>query len=140
MYVAAAAHLLVGVLLPLCADAGLTQSYRRGIEDFFLASGASDGARALQSWWLALFGPTVQAAAIWMAGLVVVGDKQRNAFAWAMLVLGLLVWAPQDMLLSAHAHCWINVWIDTAALLLMLPPLLWLCRHDLVYKNRKAIA
>ena len=138
MYLVAAAHLLAGVLLPLCADAAITDSYRRGIEAFFFDGAAPAAGRALQVWWLSLFGPTVQAAAIWMAGLVVIGDKQRNAYAWVMLILGLLVWAPQDMLISARAECWTNLWLDVFAMMMMLPPLLWLCKLDLACK-RKAV-
>lgn len=139
LYVVTALHLLVGVLLPLVADMAITDHYRRGIEDFFFAGEASQAGRALHVWWISLLGPTVQAAAIWMAGLVVIGDKQRNAFAWLMLILGLIVWAPQDMLISARAHCWINVWLDMAAVTLMLPPLLWLYKLDLPIKNRKVL-
>jgi hypothetical protein len=138
IYVVVAAHLVVGVLLPLYAGAAIADGYRRGIEDFFFSAGAPPAAKALQVWWLSLFGPTVQAAAIWMAGLAVMGDKQKNAFAWAMLMLGLLVWAPQDMLISARAHCWTNLWIDAFALAGMLPPLLWLCKLDLA--SRRSLA
>jgi hypothetical protein len=53
-----------------------------------------------------------------------------------MLILGLLVWAPQDMAISAQAHCWTNVALDLVALVLMLPPLLWLCKHDLKEARR----
>jgi hypothetical protein len=135
MYAATAAHLVVGVLLPLCAGTVLSEGYRRGIEAYFFSGATPVAAQALHVWWMSLFGPTVQAAAIWMAGLAVIGDKQRNAFAWAMLILGLLVWAPQDMLISARAHCWINLWIDALALAVMLPPLLWLCKLDLANKR-----
>jgi hypothetical protein len=135
MYGVAAAHLAVGVLMPLCAGAAVATEYRRAIEAFFFNGEAPPAAQALHIWWMSLFGPTVQAAAIWMAGLVVMGDKQRNAFAWVMLMLGLLVWAPQDMLISARAHCWINLWIDMLALLVMLPPLLWLCKLDWASKR-----
>jgi hypothetical protein len=138
IYVVVAAHLVVGVLLPLYAGAAIAEPYRRGIENFFFSAEAPPAAKALQVWWLSLFGPTVQAAAIWMAGLAVMGDKQENAFAWAMLIVGLLVWAPQDMLISARAHCWANLWIDALALVAMLPPLVWLCKLDLAMKTRKA--
>ena len=138
IYVVVAAHLVAGVLLPLYAGAAMAEPYRRGIENFFFSAEAPPAAKALQVWWLSLFGPTVQAAAIWMAGLAIMGDKQENAFAWAMLIVGLLVWAPQDMLISARAHCWINLWIDALALVAMLPPLVWLCKRDLAVKTRKA--
>jgi len=139
MYVVVAVHLVVGVLLPLCADLAITDAYRRGIEGFFFAGEAPQAGRALHSWWISLFGPTVQAAAIWMAGLAVIGDKQRNAFAWLMLILGLIVWAPQDMLISARAQCWVNLWIDLAAVAVMLPPLLWLCKLDWAIKSKRAV-
>jgi hypothetical protein len=139
IYLMAAVHLVVGVLLPLCANMAITDAYRRSIEDFFFGGAAPQAGRALHVWWISLLGPTVQAAAIWMAGLAVIGDKQRNAYAWAMLVLGLIVWAPQDMLISARAHCWINLWTDVAVMAAMLPPLLYLCKIDLAIKSRKAV-
>ena len=137
IYAVTAVHLVVGVLLPLCAGAAFSEHYRRGIEGHFFGGEAPVAARALHVWWMSLFGPTVQAAAIWMAGLAVMGDRQRNAFAWAMLILGLLVWAPQDMLISARAHCWTNLWLDALALAAMLPPLVWLCKIDLALKQVK---
>lgn len=135
IYLAVAAHLVVGVLLPLLAGSALLGPYHRAIEAYFVGADAPAGAHALQVWWMSLLGPTVQAAAIWMAALAVMGDQQKNAFAWAALMLGLLVWGPQDMLISARAHCWPNLWIDAAALLLMLPPLAWLCRIDLAARR-----
>jgi len=71
IYMTVAAHLVVGVLLPLCAGAAITDGYRRGIEDFFFGVDAPAAGKALHVWWISLFGPTVQAAAIWMAGLAV---------------------------------------------------------------------
>jgi hypothetical protein len=138
IYAVVAVHLLVGVLLPLSANMAITDAYRRSIEAFFFDGDAPQAGRALHSWWISLLGPTVQAAAIWMAGLAVIGDKQRNAYAWLMLIIGLIVWAPQDMLISARAHCWINLWLDAAVIVMTLPPLLWLCKTDLAIKNRKA--
>jgi hypothetical protein len=135
IYLAVAAHLVAGVLLPLLAGTTLFAPYQRAISAYFLGPDVSPGALALQAWWMALLGATVQAAAIWMAGLAVMGDQQRNAFAWAALMLGLVVWGPQDMLISARAQCWPNLWFDAAALLLMLPPLAWLCRIDLAARR-----
>lgn len=131
IYVVVAAHLAAGILLPCLAGGAWLDGYRRQMAQFFIGAQAPAGVQALQAWWISLFGPTVQAAALWMAGLAVMGDKQRNAFAWVMLIVGLLVWAPQDMLISARASNWTNVWIDAGALLLMLPPLLRLCVLDL---------
>lgn len=131
MYAVIAAHLLAGMLLPLAANAALFSHYHDGILHFFFGVAEPAGARSIQIWWTSLFGPTLQAASVWMLGLAIMGDKQRNAFAWAMLILGLVIWAPQDMFVSAGAQCWINVWLDLLALGVMLPPLICLCRIDL---------
>lgn len=138
IYLVVVAHLVAGVMLPLLSGAVLFDGYREGILRVFFDVPAPDGARAVQLWWMSLFGPTVQAAAIWMLGLAVMGDQQKNAFAWAMLILGLLVWAPQDMAISAQAHCWANVALDVVALVLMLPPLFCLCKTDLNAKRDSA--
>lgn len=136
MYAVVAAHLLVGVLLPLVAGAGALDAYHHGIETHFWGDAVPSAARAQQVWWISLFGPTVQAASIWMLALLWIADKQRNAAAWLGLIAGIVVWAPQDILISLQAQCETNVWIDGIAVLSMLPPLFWLFQHDL--KARRA--
>ncbi len=131
IYATVIVHLLVGILLPWLPNAPLVDAYHRGIEAAFWGSDAAPAAaRAQQAWWIALFGPTLQGAAIWMAALVRFGDRQRSAAAWGWLIAGLAVWAPQDMLISLQADCWRHVWLDAFALAMMLPPLVWLWRHD----------
>jgi len=39
---------------------------------------------------------------------------------------GVLLWAPQDMWLSAQKQVWSHLWLDSFALLVLLPPLIWL--------------
>ena len=129
-YVAIALHLLVGALLPLIVNAPLFDNYHRGIETAFWGADVPAQVRAHQSWWISLFGPTVQAAAIWMGALAWMGDRQRSAFAWGALIAGLLLWAPQDMFISLKAGCWANVWLDAFALAGMLPPLVYLYFAD----------
>ena len=131
IYAVVAVHLVVGILLPLISGTAIFSAYNDGITRYFFGAAAPLAAKPMQIWWMSLFGPTVQAASIWMLALAIMGDQQRNAFAWAMLILGLVVWAPQDMFISAQARCWSNVAIDVIAVALMLPPLLWLCRTDL---------
>ena len=125
-----AGHLLVGALLPLIVNLPLLDGYHHGIETAFWGQGAPPASRALQSWWISLFGPTIQAAAIWMGALAWIGDRQRNAFAWGALIAGLLLWAPQDIAISLRANCWSHVWLDCVALALMLPPLFCLFLID----------
>jgi len=131
MYAVVAAHLLAGILLPLVAGAAALEPYHHSIGTHFWGGAMPEAARAQQIWWISLFGPTVQAASIWMLVLLWIADKQRNAAAWLGLIAGLVIWAPQDILISLQAQCTANIWIDAIATLSMLPPLLWLFRHDL---------
>ncbi|MDY7538651.1 cell division protein [Undibacterium sp. RTI2.1] len=140
MYAAAAMHLLVGALLPWIANASIFNNYHHGIELAFwgdawnslhtLTTSGAATVRAQQVWWISLFGPTVQSTAIWMGALVYFGDQQRSSFAWKALIIGIVVWAPQDMLISLQADCWNHVWVDLFAVVMMLPPLIWLWRED----------
>ncbi|MFL6658419.1 MAG: cell division protein [Massilia sp.] len=129
-YISIAGHLIVGALLPLVAGAALFDGYHRSIETAFFGPQVPAAAHTLQVWWISLFGPTVQAAAIWMAALAWVGDRQRSSFAWGALIVGMVLWAPQDMLISLRADCWTHVWIDAGALACMLPPLFYLYFAD----------
>lgn len=131
-YASIAGHLVVGALLPFIVHLGALDGYHRAIESAFYGASIPLQARAHQSWWIALFGPTVQAAAVWMAALAYLGDRQKSAFAWAALIAGIVLWAPQDMVISLLAGAWSHVWIDAAALVLMLPPLLALYWIDRV--------
>ena len=126
MAAAIAAHLVVGMLLPWFADAAIFSGYHRGIETAFWGANVPPQAHAQQIWWISLFGPTVQSAALWMGALAWIGARHRSAFAWGALIAGMLLWAPQDMLVSLRAGCWDNIWIDTFALVTMLPPLAYL--------------
>lgn len=125
-FVAIGAHLLVGALLPWMINAPAFDGYHRAIEAAFWGADAPAAARAQQVWWISLFGPTVQAAALWMGALAWLGARQRSAFAWGALIAGMVLWAPQDMLISLRANCWTHVWIDTIAVVGMLPPLVYL--------------
>ena len=129
-YAAIAGHLVVGLLMPWLADAAVFAGYHRAIETRFWGPAVPPAAHAAQLWWISLFGPTVQAAAVWMGALAWMGDRQRNAFAWGALIAGLLLWAPQDMLVSLRQGCWDHVVIDTVALVTMLPPLVYLYLVD----------
>ena len=129
-YANIAGHLVVGALLPLIANAALFDGYHHAIETAFWGPHIPGAARAQQVWWISLFGPTVQAAAVWMGALAWMGDRQRNAVAWGALIAGIVLWAPQDMLISLRANCWSHVWIDSFALVCMLPPLFYLFYID----------
>jgi hypothetical protein len=126
MYAAALAHILVGMILPWIGHRPEIDNY---LADAARALGSADG-RAVQAWWIALFGPTLQSFGLWMLALVWFGERRREAGAWLWLIAGLLLWAPQDMLVSLRADAWLNVWVDLITLALLLPPLAWLWRID----------
>ena len=132
----AAGHVLVGGLLPWLATSPLLDGYHGAIEHAFrdagreAGAGAPAAARHLHAWWLALFGPTVQLMALWMAALIHLADRLRQPQVWVWLMAGLLLWAPQDIVVSLRAAMWAHVWIDLCALAVLLPPLFCLWRLD----------
>ena len=134
LYAVAVGHLLVGVVLTWMGNSDLFESYHRAVELHFWSGTAPTAARPQQVWWIALFGATMQSTALWMAALVHLGHRLRSAAAWGWLLAGLALWAPQDMALSTQGGMWVNIWIDTFALLIMVPPLVWLLRHDRQHK------
>ncbi|ALX14844.1 thiol-disulfide oxidoreductase [Burkholderia cepacia JBK9] len=132
MVAVAIVHLLAGAVVPWVAGTPWLDAYHRGIELHFRAGAAPEAARAQQIWWMSLIGATVQCASVWMLALVHLGNRLRKREVWGWLLAGLSIWAPQDMLLSWRAHVWGHVAIDVAALVAMVPPLVWLWRRDTV--------
>ena len=59
-----------------------------------------------------------------------IGNRSKAPMVWGWLMGGILLWAPQDMWLSAQQQVWSHVWLDSFALLVLLPPLIWLYVHD----------
>lgn len=129
---AALVHLLVGVAVPWIAGASFVDAYHRAIELHFWAGTAPEPARAQQIWWMSLIGATVQCASVWMLALVHLGNRLRTREVWGWLLAGLLIWAPQDLLFSFQARVWGHMAIDAAALVAMVPPLVWLWRRDAI--------
>jgi hypothetical protein len=131
LYAAAIAHMLAGLALTWAGHSGLLDGYLQTLERAFWGADAVPAAgREQQVWWLALFGATLQSYSLFMLALVHIGNRLKTPLAWGGLMAGIVVWAPQDMLLSAHQQVWSHLWFDSAALLVLLPPLLWLYRHD----------
>jgi hypothetical protein len=129
MYLLTLGHFLSGVLLAWFSNLSLFDHYHESILNQF--GDFSAATHALQVWWLSLFGATLQNLAIFMGVLTYVASKQRSAFVWGWMIVGLILWAPQDMLISLRVNLWLHVWVDSVVLLLMLPPLFFLWRHDI---------
>ena len=132
LYAVAIAHLLGGVLLSWAGHSGLLDNYLSSVEQAFWTTDVPAAARAQQVWWVALFGATLQAYAFCLLALVHIGNTLKRPMAWGWLMAGLLLWAPQDIFISLGAGMWSHLWVDLAALLVLLPPLGWLYRHDQV--------
>lgn len=130
LYAAALVHLLVSLVLTWAGHSGLLDGYLNMIEHAFWVDAVPAAARSQQVWWLALFGATLQSYSLYMLALVHMGNRLKTPMAWGWLMAGIIVWAPQDMLLSIQAQVWSHLWFDSVALLTLLPPLLWLYRHD----------
>ena len=130
LYLMVLGHLLGGVLLTWVGSTGGLDAYLHIIENAFWQTPAPPEAAAQQRWWFGLFGATLQSYAIGLLALTHIGHRQRSVAAWGWLLLGIVVWGPQDIWLSATAGVWINVLLDILALCALVPPLLWLIRQD----------
>ncbi len=133
MYLITFGHFAAGILLAWFSSFHFFDQYHESILTRF--GELSVHVHALQVWWLSLFGATLQNLAIFMGVLTYVGNKYRNHIVWAWMIVGLVLWAPQDMLISLQIDLWPHVWVDSIALAVMLPPLAilwWLDRKQTI--------
>lgn len=130
MYLMAFVHFVGGLLLPWVAGTAFFDSYHQSVLKAFWPEQIPVGATALQVWWLSLFGATLQCLAIFMGVLIYIANRMRAAFVWGWMIIGFLVWAPQDIFISLQANAWMHVAGDVIALGLMLPPLVVLFFGD----------
>ncbi|WP_213876123.1 cell division protein [Pseudomonas sp. dw_358] len=130
LYVAAIGHLAGGLALSWLGPRGSLDSYLHLVEHAFWSTPAPPAAQTQQRFWFGLFGATLQGYAIGLLALTHLGQRLKRAEVWAWMLLGILVWGSQDLWLSAEAGVWINVALDGLALWLLMPPMLWLLRHD----------
>jgi len=128
LYLITFGHFACGILLAWFSNLSLLDNYHHSILERF--GDLFNNAQALQVWWLSLFGATLQNLAVFMGILIYVGNRQGRPFVWGWMIFGLLLWAPQDMLISLRINLWLHVWVDAIVILLVLPPLLLLWRID----------
>lgn len=130
LYALAFVHLIAGVLVAWFMHLPNFADYNQLVLSKFWPDAAPVGALDMQIWWINLFGATLQNLAMLLMLLIYLGNRFRLAIVWGWLILGLVLWAPQDMWISAQRELWIHLWVDAAALLLMLPPLFLLLYLD----------
>jgi hypothetical protein len=130
LYLVAGAHLLVGLAMSWMSSAPLFAQYHQEILGVFGVAVSQAEGLALQQWWLALFGATLQAFALLFLLLVYYAGRFRQAKAWLWLALVILIWAPQDMLISIRQGIWVHLWVDLAAVVAIVPPLVGLWYLD----------
>jgi hypothetical protein len=97
------------LFLPWISDFSMFEAYHRSVESGFWTHGAPAAARA-QQWWISLF--VVPLFRDWRYGwgvLTRIGEHQRSTFAWNGLIIGIMVWASQDMIVSLRAGAWVHV-------------------------------
>ena len=140
LYAVAISHLVVSIVLTWAGQHGWLDTYIQHLEQVFWGTTAPAPARAQQIWWLALFGATLQSYSLYMLGLIRLGSRYRIPAIWGWMMLGILVWAPQDIWISLQAGVRLHLWVDSLALLTLLPPLLWLYRHDRRQTSSQPIA
>lgn len=130
LYLIAIGHFVIALGVTWCADSPLFSAYQQSLLTAFGFSQHA-GALELQLWWISLFGATLQAFSLFMLALMYVANHYRNAAIWLILAGVILLWVPQDMVISIQKNVWSHMWIDLAAVIALVPPLLvlwWLDR------------
>lgn len=130
LYAIAFTHWVVGVLLTWFMRLSIFADYNHQVLSKFWPSTTPAGALELQVWWISLFGATLQNFSLFMLLLIYLGHRLRLSLIWGWMIIGIVLWAPQDMWISAQRELWVHLWVDSAALLIMLPPLFLLWRFD----------
>jgi hypothetical protein len=131
LYLIALGHLVGAVAMTWLVKLPLFTDYHQSILAAFGFASAQQEVMALHTWWMSLFGATLQAFAIFLLALVYLANRYRNAVIWLLLASVILLWAPQDMVISLQRNVWSHVWVDLAAIIALVPPLLilwWLDR------------
>ena len=126
LYLIALGHFVVAVGITWCADLPWFTNYHLSILQAF-GFPQHAAAMELQLWWIALFGATMQAFALFMLALLYLANRYRHSGIWLLIAGVILLWVPQDIFISLQKNVWAHVWVDLAAVLALVPPLfaLW---------------
>jgi hypothetical protein len=133
MYLIALGHFMGALAMTWLIDLPLFADYHHTVLAAFDLTSNRAEVFALHKWWMALFGVTLQAFALFLLALVYYANRFRQAAIWLWLAVVILIWAPQDILISIQQGVWLHLWVDLAAVGAMVPPLVslwWLDRKN----------
>ncbi|MEN0036132.1 MAG: hypothetical protein AAGC78_03655 [Cellvibrio sp.] len=131
LYLVAVGHFVIALGVTWWSDASWFAAYQQSILHSF-GFPQDTGTLELQLWWISLFGATLQAFSLFMLALMYLANKHRLASIWLILAGVILLWAPQDIIISIQKNVWSHAWIDLAAIIALVPTLLILWRLDRV--------
>jgi hypothetical protein len=118
-------HLAIGLAIPFIAYSALFDSYSARLQQaFWPGLTVPPETLAFQRWIVSLFGPTLASVGVVMIWLVRAGIRSGEAWPWRAILAALAIWAPGDVYISMTKDFWLHVWIDAAALLTIVPPVL----------------
>lgn len=137
LYLVALGHLIMGLLMTWGADTPLLASYHQSVLTAFGFSSDEGQVRDLHVWWVALFGATLQAFALFMCALIYIGGRYAHPAIWCWLIVAIIVWAPQDIFISLQKGIWLHAWVDVLATCVILLPLisLWVTDRKRNHEN-----
>jgi hypothetical protein len=133
MYLISLGHFMGALAMTWLIDLPLFAGYHQTVLAAFDLTSNRAEVFALHKWWMALFGVTLQAFSLFLLALVYYASRFRLAAVWLWLASVILLWAPQDILISIQQGVWLHLWVDLAAVGAMVPPLVslwWLDRKN----------
>jgi len=127
LYLIGLVHLVGAMAMTWLVDLPLFADYHQTVLAAFGFAPDQQEALVLNTWWMSLFGATLQVFSLFFLILVYVANRYRCAPVWLWLGVGILLWAPQDIYFSLQRGVWLHLWIDLAAVCAIVPPLcvLW---------------
>lgn len=130
LYLVAVGHFVGALMMTWGSAWSAVTAYHQHILAAFGFTLADSGALALQQWWMALFGATLQVFSLLLFGLIYLGNRARNPLVWSGLALAILFWVPQDIVISLQKNAWAHLWVDLFAVMSLVVPLLLLWNQD----------
>jgi hypothetical protein len=130
LYAVAVAHFIAAILMTWFIDMPWLTEYHKTVLTSFGFSLNDSNAANLHQWWMSLFGATLQSFSLFMLALIYLGNRHRSVMAWTCLVATILLWAPQDIIISMQQQIWSHVWVDSIATAALVLPLIGLVVMD----------